>query len=163
MLGDMGTKCCHSPLSETEAREILAENGINKTKGKVRILCAISRANRPLSVPEIHGLLRESCDVSTVFRTVTQFKEKNLIREVNLDEGFVRYELAHASPVSAHHHHHVRCRRCGDIRNIEDCDLAVFERAIARLGYTAMEHRLEFTGLCASCAGQSRGPAQGHR
>ncbi len=146
----MGIKCCHSPLTEAAAREILEQNGINKTKGKVEILCAISRTNRPLSVSEIHELLERACDLSTVFRTITQFKEKNLIRELNLDEAFARYELIHSAPVS-HHHHHVRCRHCGDIQNIEDCDLAVFERAIARLGFTETEHRLEFTGLCAKC------------
>ncbi len=146
----MGKPCCHSPLTEPAAREILEKNGINKTKGKIEILCAISRTNRPLSVHEIHDLLVHACDVSTVFRTITQFKEKNLIRELNLDEAFARYELIHAAPAS-HHHHHVRCRSCGDIRNIEDCDLRVFEEAVARMGFSDTEHRLEFTGLCAKC------------
>jgi Fe2+ or Zn2+ uptake regulation protein len=147
----MGNKCCHSPLSEDSAKDILANNGINKTKGKIRILQEISRSERPLSVTEIHEMLEANCDVSTVFRTITQFKEKNLIKEVNLDEGFFRYEIASPKEVQ-HHHHHVRCRSCGDIRNIEKCDLAPFEKAIAHLGFTEMEHRLEFTGLCSRCA-----------
>src|SRR5688572_8526938 len=115
-MGCMGNKCCHTPLSEDNAKEILAENGLNKTKGKIQILQEISRSQRPLSVTEIHERLDDRCDVSTVFRTITQFKEKNLIREVNLDEGFFRYEMSSSKEDHHHHHHHVRCRKCGDIR-----------------------------------------------
>jgi Fur family ferric uptake transcriptional regulator len=147
----MGNKCCHTPLSEENAKDILSENGLNKTKVKIQILQEISRSQRPMSVTELHETLDERCDVSTVFRTITQFKEKNLIREVNLDEGFFRYEIG-SSKEEQHHHHHVRCRKCGDIKNLEKCDLAAFEKAIAKLGFKDMEHRLEFTGLCSKCS-----------
>lgn len=148
----MDKKCCHSPLTEAKARDILSQNGLNRTNVKVNILQEISRSARPLSVPELHSLLNESCDVSTVFRTITQFKEKNLIQEVNLDEGFFRYEMSSADEDDHHHHHHVRCRLCGDIQNIEKCDLGPFEKAIAKLGFKDMEHRLEFTGVCSKCS-----------
>lgn len=147
----MGNKCCHTPLTEEAARELLSDNGINKTKVKISVLETLSRASHPLSVSEIHHLLKESCDVSTIFRTITQFKEKNLIREVNLDEGFFRYEMGGVQEHSSHHHH-VRCRKCGEIRNIEKCDLKAFEKAIAKLGFKEMEHRLEFSGICSKCS-----------
>lgn len=145
----MEKHCCHSPLSEEKARLLLTEKGLNKTKIKIKLLIEISRSIRPLSVQELHDLTRQACDVSTIFRTISQFKEKGLIKEVNLEEGFIRYEMA---PVStSKHHHHVRCRSCGDIKLIEKCDLAAFERAIGRLGFSEMEHRLEFTGVCSKC------------
>lgn len=147
----MDKKCCHSPLSETLAKDMLTENGLNRTKVKIQVLQEISKADRPLSVPDIHSRLKETCDVSTVFRTITQFKEKNLIQEVNLDEGFFRYEMA-SEDHHHHHHHHVRCRVCGDIQHLEECDLSAFEKAIAKLGFKNMEHRLEFTGLCSKCS-----------
>jgi Fur family ferric uptake transcriptional regulator len=148
----MDKKCCHSPLSESGAKDLLTENGLNRTKIKIKILQEISKGDRPLSVPEIHTRLNESCDVSTVFRTITQFKEKSLIQEVNLDEGFFRYEMVSLDTHHHHHHHHVRCRVCGDIKNLEKCDLSGFEKAIAKLGFKNMEHRLEFTGLCSKCS-----------
>lgn len=147
----MDKKCCHSPLKEASAKDLLSEKGINKTKGKIQILMELSRSEKPLSVQEIHSRLKENCDVSTVFRTITQFKEKNLIHEVNLEEGFFRYELIHHPEESHHHHHHVRCRKCGDIKNLEKCDLSAFEIAISKLGFRDMEHRLEFTGVCQKC------------
>jgi Fur family transcriptional regulator, ferric uptake regulator len=147
----MHAKCCHTPLTEDAARELLSQNGLNRTKGKIQILQEISKSEKPLSVTEIHSKMIESCDVSTVFRSITQFKDKHLIQEVNLDEGFFRYEMA--SHHKGHdHHHHVRCKMCGDIKNIEKCDLGPFEKAIARLGFKDMEHRLEFTGVCSRCS-----------
>jgi len=147
----MGNKCCSTHLSDDDAKEILSQNGLNKTKGKVKILQVISKSERPLSVPEIHALIQESCDVSTIFRTITQFKEKHLVSEVNLEEGFFRYEISSLDDNHDHHHHHVRCRICGDIKNIEKCDLGAFEKAIKKMGFKQMEHRLEFTGICSNC------------
>ena len=147
----MGNKCCSTHLSDDEAKTILSQNGVSKTKGKVKILQVISKSERPLSVPEIHALIQESCDVSTIFRTITQFKEKHLVTEVNLEEGFFRYEISSQDEDHDHHHHHIRCRVCGDIKNIEKCDLGAFERAIKKMGFKQMEHRLEFTGICSKC------------
>lgn len=145
--------CHHSVLSSEAAQKILSEKGINRTRIKIRVLTVLSSSSRPLSVNELHKKLDGDCNVSTLFRTLTQFKAKELVREVNLDEGFFRYELApQEHRHNHHHHHHVRCRLCGDIRTIEDCDLSQFEKAISRLGFTQMEHRLEFTGLCGRCS-----------
>ena len=113
----------------------------------------LSRAHSPLSVAEIHqGLGDESCDISTVFRTITQFKEKGLVRELSLGESFFRYEIVDPKQKISHHHHHVRCRNCGEIKLIEKCDLSVFEKSISKLGYSNMEHFLEFTGVCSKCS-----------
>lgn len=147
----MSKKHCGSPLSADEVKEILSQNGLNRTKVKVHILQEISKSKHPLSVPEIHASLDEACDVSTVFRSITQFKEKHLIHEVNLDEGFFRYEMAGHDHKHRHHHHHVRCRVCGDIKVIEECNLGPFEKAIQKLGFEEMEHRLEFTAICSKC------------
>lgn len=147
----MEKKCSHSPLSERSASDLLAASGINRTKGKIRILQIISKAETPLSVAEIHNKMKESCDLSTVFRAITQFKEKKLIQEINLDEGFCRYEISGTGD-HHHHHHHIRCRKCGDIKNLEHCDLTLFEKAIKKLGFTEMEHKLEFSGLCSNCS-----------
>lgn len=147
----MDKKCCHGLLNEDEIKEILTKNHLNRTKGKIQILRELSRSERPLAVTEIHALMKGSCDVSTIFRTITQFKEKNLIIEVNLEEGFFRYEI-NTSKDHHHHHHHIRCRNCGDIKNIENCDLGAFEKSIAKMGFKQMEHRLEFSGICSKCS-----------
>jgi Fur family ferric uptake transcriptional regulator len=142
--------CCEHKVSEDEAKKLLTANGLNRTKLKVGILRIIAEGPTPLSATEIFQKLDDKCDISTVFRTVGQFKEKGLIRELNLGEDFFRYELIGLGKgtKSSHHHHHVRCRDCGEIKLIEKCDIGVFEKFISKLGYQEMEHYLEFTGIC---------------
>lgn len=148
----MKVKCCDPKINEAKARELLASNGMNRTKIKVQVLIELSRAHSPISVADLHqGMGDASCDISTVFRTITQFKEKGLVRELSLGESFFRYEIVDQNQNISHHHHHVRCRDCGDIRLIEKCDLSAFEKSIAKLGYSNMEHFLEFTGVCSKC------------
>lgn len=146
----MSKHCCHSPLSEEKAKKILSDLGINRTQIKLSLIQELSLAHKPLSVNELYEKLKVSCDLSTVFRSLTQFKEKGIVQEVNFEEGFHRYELT-LNDDQEHHHHHVRCRICGDIQNIEKCDLSPFEKAIAKLGFKEMEHKLEFTGVCSRC------------
>ncbi len=146
----MKNKCCENHLTQDKAKELLSQNGLNRTKTKVAILVAVSKSRTPLSATEIHHQLGdETCDISTVFRTLVQFKEKEIIKELNLGEGFFRYEIGNIA--SNHHHHHVRCRECGQIKLIEKCDMSVFEKMISKLGYDQIQHYLEFTGVCSKC------------
>lgn len=151
----MKKKCCehHHSIDSDKAKELLTNNGLNRTKIKVSSLVELSKASAPLSVAELHKELGdESCDVSTVFRTIAQFKEKGLVRELNLGEDFFRYEITGQGPHREHHHHFVRCRKCGEIKQIEKCDISIFEKFISKLGYSDMEHYLEFTGICSKCS-----------
>lgn len=148
----MKKKCCEHEIEPDEAKKLLTENGLNRTKIKVGTLVELSKSHTPLSVTELHQHLGDSCDISTVFRTIGQFKEKGLVRELNLGEDFFRYEIAGQGSQRSHHHHHVRCRSCGEIKLIEKCDISIFEKLISKLGYKDMEHYLEFTGLCSKCS-----------
>jgi Fur family ferric uptake transcriptional regulator len=148
----MKHKCCDNHISRNSAKELLTEHGLSKTKTKTEILLCLSNASRPLSASEIHDHIGfDSCNKSTVFRTLGQFKEKGLINEINLGEDFYRYEIVNLEN-NDHHHHHVRCRDCGDIQYLEKCDLSSFEKMIAKLGFKKTEHYLEFTGICSSCS-----------
>jgi len=90
----MKKKCCDNHLSPEKAKEILSQNGLNRTKTKTEMLVALSHSSTPLSVTEIHQHLGDdACDISTVFRTIGQFKEKGIIKELNLGEDFFRYEM----------------------------------------------------------------------
>lgn len=139
-------------MNNEKAKALLATNGLNRTKTKTSILVALSSSYSPLSATEIHQQLGDTCNISTVFRTIGQFKEKGMIKELNLGEDFFRYEIGTIDPLkSHHHHHHVRCRLCGEIKLVDKCDMSIFENMISKLGYHKMEHYLEFTGICNKC------------
>lgn len=147
----MKTKCCNTHLSEKEVLELLTENGISRTKIKTQILLTLAESKEPLSATAIHQEIgQDNCNISTVWRGLKQFHEKGIVSEVNLGEDFFRYELKSLSK-DQHHHHHVRCRNCGAIRHLEECDISEIERKISKLGFKDLEHSLEFTGLCSKC------------
>ncbi len=147
----MKKKCCKSKLSEDTAQELLVRNGISRTKIKTQILLLLSEKTKPLSANELYEMIGiDTCNISSVFRTLTQFKEKKLITELNLGEDFYRYELVNIEN-KEHHHHHVRCRTCSDIRLLDQCDLKALEKVVTKLGFKEVEHYLEFTGVCSKC------------
>jgi Fur family transcriptional regulator, ferric uptake regulator len=145
-------KCCGAHLDESSANTILSEHGMNRTKVKTKLLIELSRAQSPSSVADLHAKLGENCAISTIFRTIAQFKEKNLVHETNLGEGFFRYQLISPNQDQHHHHHHVRCRNCGDIKLLDQCDLSLFEKMISKLGFQNLQHHLEFTAICTKCS-----------
>lgn len=148
----MKTKCCDTHLSEEEVKRILSEKGISRTLIKTQVLLTLSKTKKPLSASELYQKIGEgNCDISSIWRTLKQFNEKSLIREINLGEDFYRYELKDLHDDHDHHHHHVRCRDCGDIKYLDECDISAFEKVISRLGFKKMEHSLEFTGICSKC------------
>lgn len=147
----MKKKCCDTSLTIKAAKNLLIEHGLSRTSAKTNILVKLSKSNRPLSVNEIFSKLGEdTCNISTVFRTLTQFKDKGLVQEINLGEDFFRYEIVNLDN-SRHHHHHVRCRTCGEIKQLDKCDLSAFDRMISKLGFKDTQHSLEFTGICSNC------------
>ena len=149
----MKHSCCDKKLNTLEAGEILKNNGINRTTIKLDLLTHLSKSSSPLSVAELHSKTGKSCDISSIFRAMSQFKEKGIVKEVNLGEEFFRYSVASfESEKTSHHHHHVRCRECGDIKLIEKCNITIFSKMISKLGFSDMEHHLEFTGLCSKCS-----------
>lgn len=141
------SKCSHQ-LNDDQIDQILVSHKINRTKIKRLILKTMSQSHAPLSAQEIFECIgSENCDISTVFRTLTQFKELEIINEVNLAEGFQRFEIN----MNEHHHHHIRCTECGKIEAITDCDLAHFTKSLIQKGYSEINHHLEFTGICSDC------------
>ncbi len=148
----MKNNCCDTHLTEDEIQDLLSGHGISRTKIKTQILLTLSKSKEPLSATAIHQLIgQENCNISTVWRGLKQFHERGIVSEVNLGEDFFRYELKNLGS-NEHHHHHVRCRICGVIQHLEECDLSEIERKISKLGFNKLEHSLEFTGLCSKCS-----------
>lgn len=116
----------------------------------------LAGARHPLSSKEIHQSLRDrDCDPATVYRTLHLLEKLELVQRFDLGDGVARFELRrHDGP---DHHHHLVCRHCSRIIELEECDLTEFERRVARRNwFTDVSHRLEFFGICPAC--QARKP-----
>lgn len=140
-------KCCDNKEHSNDHRLLLKEAGFSATKTKLKILEVFASSQSPLSSAELISLISD-VDESTIFRNLKQFSKAGILDEVNLKEGFNRYEL---SP-SDHHHHHIKCNICDKIDTIDLCELKAFAKQFKKLGYKDISHKFEFFGTCSACS-----------
>ena len=82
----------------------LHEKGLKSTPLRSSLMRIFQDHHSPLSVEEMEKKLRDvDYDPASLFRCLKKFSEAELIRVVDLGEGFLRYEsICH---VHSHHHH----------------------------------------------------------
>jgi len=131
----------------------LHKSGCSATDARLAILQYFRRQRQPVSVRQIVEHLSGTgtgIDQATVYRTVTAFKAKNIIRQVDLRHNHAHYELAALAE-----HHHLVCTRCGKVEDVARCDIATIGPAVLRRSkhfVSIEEHSLEFYGVCKACA-----------
>lgn len=107
-----------------------------------------------LSSEEIYDYVKiksPEIGLATVYRTVQLLAELDVLSKLNLDDGFVRYELDNHDE-DQHHHHHLICSECGKIIEVKEDLLDSLEQAIeTKYAFQIKDHKLKFFGLCESC------------
>jgi len=133
----------------SETKMLFKNNGKSFTGVRIVILDILKSANSPLSPKQILSLITlKKPDLATIYRNLLLMESLGLIASVDLGEGFKRYEINR----SESHRHHIVCRSCGKIENIEECGLQDMEKKIfKKIGFKIEKHRLEFFGVCAVC------------
>lgn len=143
------SKCCPTKKNSKsiDAKAILKEAGFSATSTKLKLIEIFSNSNSPLSSIDLKELIQD-VDESTIFRNLKQFTEAGLLTEINIENGFKRFELT----PKGHHHHHIKCNDCGKIDTIDICALNAFTKQLKKLGYKNISHKFEFFGTCKTCS-----------
>jgi Fur family ferric uptake transcriptional regulator len=132
---------CKIELNDVELRA---------TPARLALMQLFEIVDKPVDVQSMIAYLDQKdikTDPATVFRIVNTFTEKGLTKQIQLQEGKFRYELA-----SKADHHHLVCTRCGEIQDMSDCNIDVLENHIEKKkNFKVMSHSLEFFGICANC------------
>ena len=132
---------------------LLSRSEQRYTSARRALVEALTRAGRPLTVPEILSSVPE-LPQSSAYRNVTALVDVGVLRRVAGADDHGRFELA--EELSGHHHHLV-CELCGKVADIHltpslEKALASAARAVAdEQGYVVTEHRLDLFGLCPDC------------
>ena len=134
---------------KTDWKNKLKEFGLSVTSARLSILQWLEKYHGPFSVEELFEKIPGTYDKATFYRNLNSLAEINIIKEVQLGEGFSRYELNHHEN---HHHHHIICRICKKIESLEMCFIEEFSKTIKKLGFVNISHQLEFTGTCQKCS-----------
>lgn len=140
---------------EASARSWLSQNGLRLTRGRIAIVGELLTAPAPLTLSELHTRLKvQKCDFATVFRFIRILEKKKLALRHAWNDRQPHYELGGLP--HGHHHHHLICKSCRRVEEIEACTVTTLERELARQkGYSDVSHSLEFFGVCPDCQQES--------
>jgi len=112
------------------------------------------------NVRELLDLIQEkdpSIGLATIYRTVELLVEMGFLHEVNLDEGFSRFEVSRKDI-----HFHLVCRGCGKVVHLEDEDQKsqVAEEWAQDMGFTLLPQSIELFGVCHECLEKGFDPSR---
>lgn len=144
-------------LDREEFEKLLREKGLKVTTQRLAVLAVLSqKLDRHLTAEEIYDLVKVSnpeIGLATVYRTIQMLLELKIIDRINLDDGYVRYELGHVyESEDSHHHHHLICVKCGRVMSFQGDLLEEFEKRIEdKTGFWIQDHDVKLYGYCTDC------------
>lgn len=123
------------------------------TSGRREMVEILAGAGRPLNIADIAHLLPDMAR-SSAYRHLTDLQNAGVVRRVEANDDFGRFELAEDL---TGHHHHLLCSHCGAVIDIDPP--APLERAIEKAldalavaaDFELRSHRLDGLGLCSKC------------
>ncbi len=128
----------------------IEQSNYKMTKARSVMLKAILRMKDVFTAQKLTSKC-QGVDLATVYRNLPVFEELGLICKTDFSDEVSRY-IANREGHGGHHHHHIICRRCERIVAVDFCIVKAQEQLLAKLGFKEIKHRLEFSGVCKSCA-----------
>ena len=139
---------------EKSSREILSEKNISITNPRIDVLEQLLKYKKPMSIEELQDILKGQVATSTLYRVLNDLKNIDVVAEFITPENTTMVEL---SLHEDEHHHHLFCKTCGDVVDIElslglEQKLSNEIKSIEKnLFFTIEEHGLELFGECSKC------------
>jgi Fe2+ or Zn2+ uptake regulation protein len=146
----MATETRHTPpRDDEELAELLRERGLRATSQRVVMHRLLRDRNRHLSAEELLSEASQrlpGVSLPTVYATLELFEQLGIVRRVNGGGGTLLWDTRPDT------HHHMICRSCGRIEDMETpLDLERARRSAARAGFQADRAEVVVSGLCAEC------------
>lgn len=130
---------------------LLREAGLRATPGRLALLALLAKEQAPVTVEYLTKQMKGALNHVTLYRALDALAEAGIVVRAGLGHDHAHYELAVGRP----HHHHVVCRLCGFVEDIEVPHSTAPEKDAARRAKTFScieSYTLEFFGICNACA-----------
>jgi Fe2+ or Zn2+ uptake regulation protein len=138
------------PRDDAELADLLRERGLRATSQRVVMHRLLRDQDRHVSADELLAEAGEQLpgvSLPTVYATLELFEQLGVVRRVNGGGGTLLWDTRTDT------HHHMICRRCGRIEDMETpLDLERARRSAARTGFEPDRAEVVVSGLCADCA-----------
>ena len=143
-------------------REYLATQGMRLTRERAIIVDEVFASHEHFDAEQLVARLVQRTDGSrvsrsTVYRALAELEKAGLLRKVARSNDREIYEHDYGYP----QHDHLICKKCGELTEFQNPELKeILQQVAAGYGFRMEGHRLEVSGICATC---SRPPSRGHR
>lgn len=137
------------------SRDIFNLKNIKYTKQRKLIYEILDGSSGPLSAQEVFFIAiksKEDINLSTIYRILKLFLDKNLI--VSVTVANTKKELFEMK--KNFHNHYIICEKCDKKVPLKECPLKNFSDLIEEeTGFFLSKHKLELYGLCSKCKNKS--------
>ena len=146
----MGHDHSHAKQELSDLTDQLRRRALKITGPRKRILDLLRNQPHPMTNKEVHASLGQGCDLATIYRSMHMLEDMGMVKRYDFGDGVARFELV--CEAEGEHHHHLICRQCSKIVEIDECFPSEFQDQIAAAsGYREVSHKLEFFGVCPTC------------
>jgi Fur family ferric uptake transcriptional regulator len=131
-----------------KAAALLNSVDLRQTQPRVAILTVLLKADAPLSQDQIAEQIGASApNKTTIYRTLMNLVEKDLVHQAYLEERTRHYELAHHC--GKHQcHPHFTCSICQHTRCLPEVDMPLVELPE---NYVMERQQVRIEGICDAC------------
>lgn len=129
----------------------LKSAGLRITQPRIAILSALIQRIQPSSIEQIHGdLVKDSCDLVTVYRCLAAFESIGLVRRSFYHNGTSLYAINVGETNTGYH---FVCKETNQVESIDAETTAELRRCVLQVeeilkerGYSDVTHMVEFFG-----------------
>ena len=133
----------------------LKEEGRRLTPQRLAVVKILSASEEHLSVEKIYERVKAdfpSTSLATIYKTITLLRKVGEVMELGFVDDSNRYDGIRPYP-----HPHLICTKCKKILDPDIPTLNELPQDLAqKTGYSIINHRLDFFGVCPQCQGEMR-------
>jgi len=131
-------------------KTIVRERKLRLSHPRVLIYQELSKTVTPLSPRELFQSLlkgKRKIGLTSIYRCLDLFESLGIVFKI-VNGSTVKYKLCELED----HHHHIVCKKCGDVVEFEFCDISGWSAKVTEsTGYRITDHQLNFYGFCKAC------------
>ena len=131
-----------------KAVELLNSVNLRQTRPRVAILEILLKTDAPVTQEQIAEHIGDTApNKTTIYRTLMNLVEKNLVHKAYLEERTQYYELAHHC--SEHQcHPHFTCSTCQQTQCLPEVSMPLVQLP---KGYVMQRQQVRVEGICSTC------------